>query len=333
VLEGVEMRIAMTGSHGLIGSTLARELTGAGHTVIEVPRGTSRAPGSDASPAATDPAQTVASVDHPDGGQTSPLFFDPDGGPSSLAGLEGVDAVIHLAGEPIGDHRWDARIRSRVYSSRVYGTRSLVTALSELAKPPKTVLVASASGFYGDRGAEELTEESSQGKGFLAKVVADWEAESVKAEAFGARVVLLRTGLVLDTKGGLLGRLLPLFRAGLGGRLATGSQYMSWITLGDEVRAIVHCLTTESVQGPVNLVAPNPVTNREFTRELAAVVHRPAVVSVPAFALEFVLGKEMAHELALVSQNIVPRALESSGFTFESTSLSSALQALVDAKK
>ena len=145
---------------------------------------------------------------------SSPLFFDPDGGPSSLDALEGIDAVIHLAGEPIGDHRWDARVRSSIYSSRVYGTRSLIAALAALKSPPATVLVASASGIYGDRGSEELTEESTQGAGFLAKVVTDWEAESRTGEGFANRLVLLRTGVVVDASGGLLGRLLPLFRLG-----------------------------------------------------------------------------------------------------------------------
>jgi uncharacterized protein (TIGR01777 family) len=259
---------------------------------------------------------------------TSP-FFDPDGGLSNLGALEGFDALIHLAGEPIGDHRWDARVRSLIYSSRVYGTRSLIRALAILKNPPLTLLIASASGFYGDRGAEELTEESKQGSGFLAKVVTDWETESRVAEKFANRLVLLRTGIVLDAFGGLLGRLSPLFRLGLGGRLATGEQYMSWITLVDEVRAIQFCLENEAIRGPVNLVAPNPVTNREFTKELAAAVSRPALFAVPSVALELVLGKEMARELALGSQRIVPHVLQSEGFSFATPNLAAALVQLL----
>jgi uncharacterized protein (TIGR01777 family) len=285
-----------------------------GHEVASIPRGKSTAKGG--SDLVRDPT-------------SAPLFFDPDGGPSNLGALEGFDAVIHLAGEPIGDHRWDARVRSGIYSSRVYGTRSLIAALAALKSPPATVLVASASGIYGDRGSEELTEESTQGAGFLAKVVADWEAESRVGEGFASRLVLLRTGVVLDANGGLLGRLLPLFRLGLGGRLASGEQYMSWITLADEVRAIQYCLDNVAIRGPVNLVAPNPVTNREFTKDLAAAVSRPAVFAVPRAALELVLGKEMARELALVSQRIVPNVLQSAGFSFETPALAVALAQLL----
>ncbi len=312
--ERHEMRIGLTGSHGLIGSALAVALGQQGHEVLSIPRGKSTAKGG------PDLVEDRAS---------SPLFFDPDGGPSSLGALEGIDAVIHLAGEPIGDHRWDARVRSRIYSSRVYGTRSLIAALAALKSPPATVLVASASGIYGDRGSEELTEESTQGAGFLAKVVTDWEAESRTGEGFANRLVLLRTGVVLDASGGLLGRLLPLFRLGLGGRLASGEQYMSWITLADEVRAIQYCLENPAISGPVNLVAPNPVTNREFTKDLAVAVGRPAVFAVPRTALELVLGKEMARELALVSQRIVPNVLQSAGFTFGTPTLDVALAELL----
>lgn len=313
------MRVGLTGSHGLIGSALATALEQQGHQVLSIPRGK-----------ALVGEQTGAGEGWVAGvGTSSNLFFDPDGGSSDLGGLEGFDVLIHLAGEPIGEHRWDARVRSLIYSSRVYGTRSLVNALSKLENPPSTLLIASASGFYGDRGIEELTEDSTQGSGFLAKVVADWEAESRAAQEFVDRLVLLRTGIVLDAVGGLLGRLLPLFRLGLGGRLATGDQYMSWITLSDEVRAIQFCLENQSVSGPANLVAPNPVTNAEFTKELASILRRPAVFGVPSVALELVLGKEMARELALGSQRILPKALLSAGFTFESATLGAALKQVI----
>ncbi|WP_298209397.1 TIGR01777 family oxidoreductase [Ferrimicrobium sp.] len=308
------MRIGLTGSHGLIGSALRAALVEGGHEVTVIAR-------SSGSSQRIRPVGSAPSSSEP--------FFDPDGGEGDLRALEGYQAIIHLAGEPIGDHRWDARVRSRIYSSRVYGTRSLVGALKALEQPPSTLLFASAAGIYGDRGGEVLTEESASGTGFLAKVVGDWEAEAMAGESIAKRVVLLRTGLVLDPKGGLLGRLLPLFKLGLGGRLATGEQYMSWITLEDEVRAIQHCLTEEKVRGPVNLAAPNPVTNREFTSILAGALSRPAIFTVPAGVLELVLGKEMARELALVSQRITPQVLEASGFSFSSTRLDEAIAPLI----
>ncbi|WP_298384556.1 TIGR01777 family oxidoreductase [Ferrimicrobium sp.] len=306
------MRVAMTGSRGLIGSALMAALNEQGHSVVAIARGKA--------------APTAPGVEIP---QRSGLFFDPDGGPGDLGALEGFDAVIHLAGEPIGDRRWNAQIRSRIYASRVYGTRSVVDALGRLKDPPATLLVASAIGVYGDRGSEELTETSVTGSGFLAKVVTDWEAESHRAKAFAHRVVTLRTGVVLATRGGLLARLLPLFRAGLGGRLGAGAQYMSWISLADEVRAILHCLETDSIQGPVNLVAPNPVTNLAFTKHLAKALHRPAIFTVPAGVIEAVLGAEMARELALASQRVKPEVLGASGFAFDSELLDVALARLL----
>ncbi|WP_298335393.1 TIGR01777 family oxidoreductase [Ferrimicrobium sp.] len=315
------MRIGLTGSHGLIGSALASALVESGHEVTAIER-----------QGASERRGTSVQQMQPNDGASVP-FFDPDGGEGDLRALEGYDALIHLAGASIGEHRWDAQVRSRIYASRVYGTRSLVEALKTLEQPPATLLFASASGIYGDRGSTTLTEESEPGKGFLAKVVADWESEARLGESIAKRVVLLRTGLVLDAKGGLLGRLLPLFKLGLGGRLATGEQYMSWITLTDEVRAIQYCLDHETVRGPVNLVAPNPVTNREFTKVLAGVLGRPAIFTVPAPALELVLGKEMARELALVSQRITPNVLEAAGFTFSSTQLEEAMKGLIAATR
>jgi uncharacterized protein (TIGR01777 family) len=298
------MRIAISGARGLIGGALSARLKELGHDVWPILRVGARVSAS-----------------------TEGRFFDPDGGPACLAGLEGTDAVIHLAGHPIGKRRLDASERSAIYASRVYGTRSLVAGLADLEAPPKILLSGSASGFYGSRGDALLDEDATPGEGFLAKVVADWEAEAAKAASFGARVVTLRTGIVLSREGGLLARLWPLFALGLGGRLGSGSQWMSWISLHDEIEAIVHLLESEA-SGPVNLVAPNPVTNAEFTKALAHRLHRPALLAVPRPALELVLGKELAEELAFTSQRIDPRVLRTDGYTFAHATIAEALAAL-----
>jgi uncharacterized protein (TIGR01777 family) len=298
------MRIAISGARGLIGGALTARLRELNHDVSPILR-----------------------VGAPVSATTECRFFDPAGGPACLTALEGTDAVIHLAGHPIGKRRLDAAERSAIYASRVYGTRSLVSGLGELANPPRILLAASASGYYGSRGDELLDETSPPGEGFLAKVVTDWEVEAAKATAFGARVVMLRTGIVLAREGGLLARLWPLFALGLGGRLGNGAQWMSWISLLDEVGAIVHLLSSD-VSGSVNLVAPNPVTNAEFTRALAHRLQRPALLSVPRPALEFVLGKELAKELAFTSQRIEPRVLQADGYRFAHATIAEALAAI-----
>jgi len=298
------MQIAISGARGLIGSALWSRLTQLGHSVSPILRTRDHAAAS---------------------GECR--YFDPDGGQACLSGLEGIDVVIHLAGHPIGRRRLDATERSLIYASRVYGTRSLVAGLAQLKAPPKIVLAASATGIYGSRGDELLDEDAAPGEGFLATVVRDWEAEAAKASDFGARVVMLRTGIVLAREGGLLARLWPLFALGLGGRLGSGSQWMSWISLQDEVEAIAH-LVTSDVSGPVNLVAPNPVTNAAFTKALARRLQRPALLAVPRPALEVVLGKELAEELAFTSQRIDPRILRNDGYDFAHPTIAEALAAI-----
>lgn len=230
--------------------------------------------------------------------------------------LEGFDAVIHLAGETIAGQRWNSEIKNKILSSRVQGTRLLAHTLSQLKTPPATFLSASAIGYYGDRADYSLEESAQAGHGFLAEVCQQWEAYSAAVDAAGIRRVNLRIGIVLSKEGGALKAMLPLFQAGLAGPLGSGKQYMSWIALDDLISAIWHCLHTESLKGPVNLVAPAPVTNQEFTRILAKVICKPAIIPAPAFALKLALGPEMAQGLLLDSARVIPRKLLNSGFNF-----------------
>jgi uncharacterized protein (TIGR01777 family) len=293
------MRVAVTGARGLIGSALVAALRDRGDEVIVVHRS-----------------------DEPD--PHGEPAFSPSRGQAWLGGLDGVDALVHLAGAPIGERRWNAHVRSEIYGSRVLGTKAIVRGLAELAHPPRVVVSASAIGVYGDRGDEELTEQSPPGEGFLSRVVQDWESEASQAASLGARVVLLRTGIVLAGQGGVLARLCPLARFGLAGPLGSGHQFMSWISLEDEVRAILHVLAGE-VAGPVNLVGPEPVRNRDFARTLGQVVHRPSVLPAPAFLLELALGPAMARELLLASQRVRPEVLLGSGFEFRHLHVGDAL--------
>jgi hypothetical protein len=240
--------------------------------------------------------------------------------------LEGIDAVVHLAGERI-DGRWTASKRRRILNSRVEGTQVLAEALSGLDRPPSVVVSASAIGFYGDRGDEELTEDSKPGTGFLAEVCEQWEAAAAPIASPDTRLVLARTGIVCTPDGGALGRMLALTRLGLGGRLGNGRQWWPWITLEDEIRALLHLLDTP-VAGPANLVAPGTCRNVEFVRELARALRRPAVLPAPALVLRAVLG-EMADGLLLASARVRPVRLEDSGFTFRSPDLTSAIAELL----
>ena len=239
--------------------------------------------------------------------------------------LREADAIIHLAGEPLAQ-RWTAAAKQRIRESRVAGTRSLVEALAKLPRRPDVLICASAIGYYGSRGDEVLTEASAPGSGFLPEVCVAWEREAQAAEAFGMRVVRVRTGLVLDARGGALVRMLPPFRMGLGGRLGSGRQWMSWIHLED-LAALFRFAVESQVRGPLNAVAPNPVTNSEFTRELARTLRRPAVFPVPEFALRFLFG-EMA-DVLLASQRVAPGAAEAAGFRFHFPQLATALEGLL----
>jgi hypothetical protein len=245
-----------------------------------------------------------------------------------LASLEGMDAAIHLAGANLSSHRWTSAYKREIAESRVAATRALVKVLKALKQPPATLLCASATGIYGNRGSEVLTEESEPGQGFLADTCRAWEAEADVASEIGIRVVHLRFGVVLTAEGGALREMLPVFRLGLGGTLGNGKQWMSWITLSDLVRAVFYLLDSAAIDGPINLAAPNPVTNAEFTRALGHALHRPTMIPAPAFALRVAFG-EMANEALLASTRVVPERLSRSGFVFELPDIGSALKAIL----
>lgn len=284
------MKVAITGSHGLIGSALVRRLTTDGHDVVRVTRDQS--------------------------------------GHLETSAIQGADAVVHLAGVGIADKRWSESHKQRVLESRVAGTTAVARAVAE-ANPPPPLLSASAIGYYGDRGSEDITEDSGPGTGFLADVCMAWEKATEAAEQAGSRVVHLRTGVVLTPEGGALKKQLPLFRAGLGGKLGSGRQWLSWISLEDEVNAILFALREPRVQGAINLTAPYPVTNAEFTEALGHALHRPAVLSVPTAALKVALGAQMTAEMLLAGAKVLPRALERAGFAFAHPTLEEALGALL----
>jgi len=297
------MRVAITGSTGLVGSAVVPLLSAAGHEVVRLVR---RAPG---------PGEKA-------------VRWDPAEGEVDAGGLEGFDAVIHLAGENVGAGRWTPARKAAIRDSRVNGTRLLCEALAGLARPPKTLVCASAVGYYGDRGEETLTEESPPGTGYLAEVCREWEAASAPAARNGIRVVALRIGMVLSPKGGALPRMLPLFRAGLGGVIGGGRQYVSWVALDDLAGIVLHALQSRELRGPVNAVATRPVTNREFTGALGKVLSRPTPLPVPAFALRLAVG-EMADALLLSSARVVPKRLEESGYRFRFPELPAALHHLL----
>jgi uncharacterized protein len=302
---GARRRIAITGASGLIGRALAQELAAAGQQVTRVVRRRAEA------------------------GEVS---WDPAGGRIDAAGLEGHDAVVHLAGESLaGDNpftgRWTAARKRRIQASRVEGTTLLAGALAQLERPPGVLVTASGIGVYGDRDpAEEVTEEAAPGSGFLAELAQAWEGAAAPAVSAGIRVAHARTGVVLDAAGGALPALLPVFRFGLGGRLGDGRQAWSWIALEDTVAAYRHILDTDGLHGPVNVVAPEGVSNREFTRTLARVLRRPAPWVVPAPALRLLVG-EMADEMLLTGARAVPARLLASGFRFRYPRLEPALRA------
>lgn len=309
------MRILVSGSTGLIGRALCAKLEASGlHEIVRLVRPASK----QVSPSAGDAGSTV---------RWEPASGWLDGAALRAAGP--FDAVVNLAGESIASGRWSPERKERIRSSRTASTRLLVSSVAEIDESPQVFLSASAIGYYGDRGAEELSEDSGSGKGFLAEVCVAWEAEASLAAATGARVVMLRTGIVLSKDGGALAKQLPLFRIGLGGKLGSGHQYMSWITLRDEVAAIEHALTDPILSGAVNLVAPGPVTNAELTNALAKAVSRPAILKVPGFALAAVLGRDASSELLLASQKVKPARLVSAGFSFADPALPEALAALI----
>ena len=298
------MRILVSGSTGLIGCSLIPHLARQGHDVVRLVR----------TPTRHDAAE---------------VYWNPSQGTIDASGLEGTDAIVHLAGENIGSGRWTARKKTRILRSRVEGTRLLVNSLTRLARPAKVLVSASAVGYYGSRGDEVLDEDSPPGSGFIARLCQAWEAATSAAAKKGIRVVNLRMAPVLTPQGGTLPKMLTPFRLGLGGRLGSGRQYMSWISMDDLVAVFAHVLRTESLRGPVNAVSPCPVTNREFTEILARVLGRPAFLTVPAPALRLLFG-EMADELLFASQRVEPSRLKASGYRFKHPDLESALRYLLN---
>ena len=298
-----DMKILITGASGLIGQALSKELVARGHTTVAAVR---RAPR-----------------------RNDEVQWDPQSGVMSPDAFQGVDAVVHLAGAGIGDKRWTDSYKMEILESRTRGTRLLAETMASLEVKPSVFLSGSAIGIYGVRDDEELTEQSAIGSGFLADVCRDWEAAAAPATQVGIRTVLLRTGIVLSPKGGALKKQLPLFKLGLGGKFGNGKQWQSWISITDEVNAIIHLLTS-SVSGPVNLTAPQPVTNTDFTRTLASVVSRPAIVPIPSFGPKLLLGGELANALLFTGQRVVPSVLSNDGFQFTHPTLESALRALLN---
>jgi uncharacterized protein (TIGR01777 family) len=300
------MKIVVSGSTGLIGSSLTPALASQGHDVVPLVR---------RRPAAGEKA----------------LAWDPEAGTIDRAGLEGTDVVIHLAGENAFG-RWSPAKKQRIRDSRVQGTRIVSDAVAGLTRRPKLLLAASAIGYYGDRGDEELTEQSTPGEDFLAQVSRDWEAATTSATQAGVRVVNMRFGVVLTPAKGALAMMLPAFRLGLGGPVGSGTQYLSWIALDDAINAIVHLLNTPGLAGPVNITAPAPVTNREFAKTLGKVLGRPAVVTVPIFALRMAFGTEGAAMLQS-GQRVLPARLLGSGLGFSWDAVEPALRHLLAARE
>lgn len=296
------MRIAITGSSGFIGSALRASLEADGHDVLRVVR-------SDGGPGTT--------------------RWDVDRGEIDAGAFEGLDGVVHLAGEGIGDKRWTDDQKRRILESRTKGTALLCDALASLTHKPAVLVSGSAVGYYGDRGDEQLTETSAPGDGFLAEVVVAWEEAAAPAAAAGLRVAMARTGIVLGRGGGALPRLVRLARLGVLGKLGSGQQWMSWIGLTDQIGAL-RFLLEHPVSGPVNLTSPGPVTNAVFTKALGRVVHRPTVLPIPSFGPKLLLGSELADALLFEGQRVLPDALLDAGYEFQHDELETALHAVLD---
>lgn len=294
------MKVAVTGSHGLIGSALIESLKGDGHEVVGL----------------------VRSRPEP---RSAGVYWDPTGGVIDADSLEGIDAVVHLAGEWLGE-RWTEKKKAKIRDSRVKGTTLLAEALARLSDPPRVFLSASAVGYYGDRGDEPLTESSGPGTGFLAEVVNEWEAAAAPAAEAGIRVVHTRSGMVLSREGGGLKKMLFPFKLGVGGKVASGKQWMSWVSLPDEVAAMRFLLARDDLSGPFNVAGPDLVTNAEFTRTLGRVLNRPTPFRIPATALRLIYS-EMADATLLVSQKVLSDRIREAGFEFKCPQLEPALRA------
>jgi uncharacterized protein (TIGR01777 family) len=293
------MKILITGATGLIGSELQKSFTAKRHEMLLTIR---KEPSDD-----------------------THIQWDADKGFDQPDRLEGIDAVVHLAGESVAGLRWTDEKKQAIRTSRVNGTRSVVDAIGKLRTKPTVMVAASAVGYYGQRGDEELTESSSAGEGFLPAVCKEWEAEARRAEDAGIRTVLLRTGVVLSKDGGALGTMLTPFKLGVGGVIGDGKQWMSWISLDDHISAINFALENESLRGAVNSVSPNPVTNQEFTKMLGDILYRPTFLPLPEFIVSMALG-EMGDALLLASTKVLPKRLEAAGFTFAYPDIRSSLE-------
>jgi uncharacterized protein len=307
------MRVLLSGSSGMIGGAVARALAEDGHVISRLVRPQSK---NSASAAVTDDA---AGLD---------VLWDPVGGQFDADAAEGIEAVIHLAGASIGEGRWTAARKNILRTSRVDATRHLVDSLAALVTKPKIFICASAIGYYGDRGEEKLTEHSGPGEDFLAQLTRDWEREAQRAGEFGARVATPRLGIVLSTKGGALPRMMTPIKLFVGGKIGSGNQWMSWVTLADVVGVLRLTLENDTVRGPINTVSPEPARNVDFTKALAQALHRPAIFPAPASALRTVLG-EMADSLLLSSQRVLPEKLQSLGFAYQDPELRGALVRII----
>ena len=293
------MKILISGSHGLVGTALIKALEPEGHEIYRLVR------------------------HYPD--SSSEIEWSPERYSIALSLIEGFDAVVHLAGESIAEGRWTDDKKKRIRESRTRGTKLLADALGNLTNPPRVLLSASAIGFYGDRGDEVLTESSPPGNDFLSDVCVEWENTTSHATAMGIRVMNARFGIILDKEGGALKKMLPPFRMGIGGRIGSGKQWMSWIALDDVVGALKLALTNVSLTGPVNFVAPNPVRNAEFTKTLGHALSRPTIFPIPEFGVRLAFG-EMADALLLSSQRVEPKVLKEAGYQFKYPTLDGALK-------
>jgi len=293
------MKVLVTGASGLIGTALQRSFAEKSHEMLLTTRKES------------DDEQHVQWTAE-DG------FAEPEK-------LEGIDAVVHLAGESVSGLRWTDEKKKAIRDSRVLGTRNVVDTISKLKQKPKVLIAASAIGFYGERGDEEVTESSTGGDNFLAEVGKAWESESRRAEDAGIRTVLLRTGIVLSKDGGALGTMLTPFKLGVGGVVGSGKQWMSWISLDDEIAVINFAIENENLRGAINAVSPNPVTNEEFTKTLGEVLYRPTFLPLPQFAISMIFG-EMGDALLLASTKVLPKRLEDAGFKFKYPQLQAAIE-------
>jgi uncharacterized protein len=294
------MDVVVSGASGFIGSALVDSLRNDGHRVLSLRRG------------------GITNGDD--------IGWDPDSGRIDAPALEGVDAVVHLAGEGIGEKRWTDEQKRRIRDSRVRGTAALAAAIASRERKPRVFVSASAIGYYGNRGDEVLTEESKSGDDFFSEVCRLWEAETQPAVDAGVRTVIARSGVVLGRHGGALQRMLLPFKLGLGGRQGSGKQWMSWITLDDEVAALRHAIDGESLRGPVNFTAPNPVMNADFATLLGLALHRPTFLPTPLLPLKLRFGEELVESLLLVSQRVLPRKLEASSFVFSAPTLPRAFE-------